>query len=385
MASRAGIALSRLAYDAQFTLTRVDGAPGPAVFSSPQTPHTLSEAQTIKDMTNAFERVIDFDVTERDNGYTITYPLAANKDQRDGFNKAKLYSHDHFHAWANGVGYGGWNDGKEKWNVYFLFVDVTPGQVAAKCVYGNTSKRGWTYNFGDKSAILSEEEQAGVESWTAQDVYDKLVQPLLPPNNKKLSLVGILRPEGTLPNLDASELESKLNGVPLRWVQLNDLSYGAAVIMNCQAIYDSDIDYGPSDTPLPTGITLANGKTMTIITAHTYCPSGTKLIFTTSEDNQPSATVKILRGTTPFEQLTLNGLTPKPKGEARIKVSFELTEHGHARCTIGEVGTDKRAYQNFGSILIWNKAEVDAYKKETTNKQIDKVVGEDGVVGELPA
>ncbi|PVF92714.1 hypothetical protein CPB86DRAFT_801802 [Serendipita vermifera] len=384
MPSLAGIALSRLAYDAQFTITQLDGFPGTGV-SRPPTIHTLSEAHTIKDMIDAFDGIIDFDLTDDDNGYNIAFPIAATPEQREGIRKAKLYSYNHFHAWANWI--GEYNDGKGKRDVYLLFVDWTPGQVAAKVGYGNLNSWGWSYNLiGSKSVILSEEEQQGAESWTAQDVYDKLVKLLLPPNNKRLELVGILRPEGSLPNLSASELGSMFNSVPVKWIQLTDISHGAAVVINREAlVYHSEPDdEGPIEILLPTGITLANGIPITIVSANTYCPVECKLFFTNSKDNQTTATVKILHGTTPVNELTLKGLTPKLKGDARIKVMFEINQHGDASLGIEEVGGDNKVYKDFEDILIWDQAEIDAYAKETTNKQIDMVIGADGVVGELP-
>ncbi|PVF92269.1 hypothetical protein CPB86DRAFT_802170 [Serendipita vermifera] len=363
MASRAGIALSRLTYDAQFAITRVDGYPGPAVFCSP-TIHTLSEAHTIKDMMNAFECIIDFDLTNDENGYSIAFPIAANPEQREGIHSAKLYSYDHFHAWANGI--GGYNEGETKRDVYLLFVDLTPGQVAAKVGYGNLNSWGWSYNLiGSKSVILSEEEQRGAEIWTAQDVYNKLVKSLLPPNNKRLERVGILRPEGSLSNLSASELESMFNSVPIKWIQLTDISYGAAVVMN--------------------RITLANGKTITIIPASAYCPVKRKIFFTNSQDNQTTATIKVLRGTTPVNELKFEGLSSKPKGEAIFKIMFEITYDGDAILAIEEVGTNNKVHRDLFGILNSNKTEMDAYEKEMMNKQVDMTIGTDGVVGELPA
>ncbi|PVF92267.1 hypothetical protein CPB86DRAFT_791312 [Serendipita vermifera] len=340
-ASRAGIALSRLAYDAKFTITRVDaGYPGPAVFCSPTT-HTLSEAHTIKDVIEAFERIIDFDLTQDENEYLVAYPIASNSDQRKGVQNAKLHSHDHFQAWANGVVYKECNDGESKQDVCLLFVDLSPGQVAAMVGYGNMYSWGWTYNStGTKSVILSEKEQGDAENWTTQDVFDKLVQPILTPSNKKLELAGVLRPEGSLPNLSASELETKFNGIPVKWVQLTDISYGAAVFMNRQSFgYDSDdVGVGPAIAPLPIGIALANGKTTTIVPASTHCPVERQMFFTNSQDNQTTVTVKLLRGTTPINELTLKGLTPKPRGEARIKVICEIEDHAdYARLTIKEV------------------------------------------------
>ncbi|PVF92274.1 hypothetical protein CPB86DRAFT_791320, partial [Serendipita vermifera] len=146
-----------------------------------------------------------------------------------GIEEANVYSHDHFHAWLHGL------------NGHFLFVDLTPGQIASKFGYKDTSIGNWTYKcVGTKSLILNEEQQQDVEGWTAQDIYNKLVKPLLSPPKKKLDLVGILIPEGIVSNLSSSEIEKELSGVPVRWVHLNDLSYGAVVSMNEKAFYGLD-------------------------------------------------------------------------------------------------------------------------------------------------
>ncbi|PVF92268.1 hypothetical protein CPB86DRAFT_791314 [Serendipita vermifera] len=378
MASLAGIALSRLTYDAEFSITRVDGYPiGPITFYPP-TIHTLPEAHTIKEMTDAFERVIDFDLGHRKNGYAITYPIASNTAQRSGIVVANMYSHDHFYVWANRIARKEFMGRKYEPNSDFLFVDLTPGQIAAKFGHTVMGMRYWTHGFSEtKSLILSEEQQQGLEGWTAQDVYAKLVKPFLSSTTKKLDLVGILLPEGALSNFSSSEIEKALSGIDVRWVHLNDLSYGAAVTMNEDLFNDSD-DSDEEEYPcVPIGITLANGKTVTIVT---YCPVNRKVLFTNSQDNQTTATVKILVGTTPFNKLTLEGLTPKPKGQTRIKVTLAFTKYGFAKMTVEEVGTDKKVHRDLGRILNWG---VDT-RKDTTNEQVDMIVGMDGVIGELP-
>ncbi|PVF92715.1 hypothetical protein CPB86DRAFT_819406 [Serendipita vermifera] len=300
-----------------------------------------------------------------ENGYAITYPIASNPVQRYGFEEVNGYSYDHFYAWVHGFVYDEFNGGRCKQSGYFLFVDLTPGQIASKFGYKDPSIRNWTCNYlGTKSPILNEDQQQGLEGWTAQDVYDKLVKPLLPPPNKKLDLVGILLPEGTVPNFSSSEIEKELGGVPVRWVHLNDLWYGVVI---------------------PAGITLANGKTVTIVAVDTPCPINRKVLFTNSQDNQTTATVKIICGTTRVDELTIEGLSPKSKGKARIKVTCEITDDGDAGLTIEEVGTDNKVCRDFGNIWYWDTEEVYAYKQETTNKQIDMILGADGIVGELPA
>jgi hypothetical protein len=385
MAQRAGVALSRLAFDATYTITRVSGAPGPAVFTPP-TSHTLSNSSSIPEIMTAFTQAVDIDLTSRDNKYAVAYPIGASSEQRKGFYSASMNTFDHFHAWANGYGVKS-APKEEKRGVRFLFVDLTAGQGAAKMAVGNYSSRGWTYKLqGDKFTTLSEEQESELQGWTAQEVFDKLVQPVIP-DDGHLDVVGILRPEGSLPSLVPSELESKLPGVTVEWVSLSDISHGTALVMNREPVYDSDDDEdGPGRTYLPTGVRLANGQVVTILHANAYCPIDRKVVFTTSQDDQTSVTVNVLMGTTPFgEPITLQNITPKPKGEARIRVKYDVSEYGGATCIVEEVGKEsERVRKTFGSALSYYKAKIDAYKAETTNKQVEMQLGTDGVVGELP-
>ncbi|CAG8744236.1 7963_t:CDS:1, partial [Acaulospora colombiana] len=345
-------------------------------FSSP-TIHTLPEAYTLKDMTDSFERVIDFDLTYNQNAYTIAYPVAANQHQQELLSKGFPCSHDHLCAWANGCTY----ISMKKGDVGVLLVDLTPGQIAAKQAWGNAFI-GWMYNVeAGKSVILSEEQQQDVDDWTSQDVFDKLVRHVLPPSDRKLELVGFLRPEGALPNLSASELESTFNGTPVKWIQLIDIAYGAAVVMMVFLEYRKLV---LPKAPLPIGITLANGKTITIIPANAYPPVDCKFLFTNSQENQTTATVKVLRGTIPCQELKIEDLAPKPRGEARLKVTLRIRSGGHWSLELGEFETGRITNLDSEGICIQDEAEIDAYEKETTNRQIDIVIGADGVVGELP-
>ncbi|PVF92266.1 hypothetical protein CPB86DRAFT_717745 [Serendipita vermifera] len=380
MASRAGIALSRLAYDAQFTITRVDGYPDPAVFRPPTT-HTLSEAHTIKDMIDTFERVIDFDLTHDENGYTIAYPIASNSDQRGGFYKANLYSHDHFHAWANGTGYGEFSDGEGKRDVCLLFMDLTPGQVAANVGYGNLNSRGWTYNsMSAKSIILSEEEQ--------RDVYDKLIKPIVP-SWPELHHIGILRPEEAFPDISATDLESMFPEARVRWVTLDDIAHGAAVDLyrspSSQSASHSPPDWGLFIAPLPISVILANGHLVMVIPEKEKLPMKATAIFTTSRDNQTTATIRMYVSITPVGEVTLEGLIPKLKGQTRIKVTLRIDSIEDTRMTVEELGTGLKQAKDFGDLFLWYLEDTGySVDMESMSEPTAMTFGEDGVIGELP-
>jgi hypothetical protein len=229
MAQRAGIALGRIAPQADFSMTKVDGAPAPPTYSTP-TRHKLTDETDVKDIINTFDAAVGFDTKPFDNGFAIAYPISASSDQRQAFYKDNLYSHDHFHAWVNKHAN---RVGKEQRNVNFLFIDLTPGQVASKLCNGNTDSKRWTYNFkGDQFTNLGE-----VESLTAQDLVDKLVP------QRKINRVAILRPEGAFPELSSADVEAKFPDIPLKWVTLDVISRGAAFIMHEQETLADESEY----------------------------------------------------------------------------------------------------------------------------------------------
>ncbi|CAG8762534.1 13492_t:CDS:1, partial [Acaulospora colombiana] len=286
----------------------------------------------------AFESLLDFDLIDNENKYAIAYPIAATEQQREGFNSANRYSYDHFYSWVNGVAY----NGRLGWYIHFLLVDLTPGQIAAESGWGKPNVMRWAIELTHtKRVCLTEEEQQGVEGWNAQDVFDKLVQPIMHPN-VKIRLVGILRPEGSLPNVSSSELEPKFNGVPVKWIDLTDISYGAATVIKQEGA-DPHLDrLGSGRLSLPTGILLANDETITVISANTFYPVQCTVLFTNSQDNQTTATVIIICGATACMELTLHDLTPKPRGESRIKVTIGTKTIEDTELTIEEFGTDNK-------------------------------------------
>ncbi|PVF91835.1 hypothetical protein CPB86DRAFT_270582 [Serendipita vermifera] len=146
----------------------------------------------------------------------------------------------------------------------------------------------------------------------------------------------------------------------------------------------------PAKTYLPTGIALANGKSVTVLPKAQAIPVKQIFIFTTSKDNQRTATVGLLRGTVPIGKVTLEGMIPKLKGEAAIKVTINTNSSGDTTVTMEEIGTDLKVEKDVGSIIDWdeylNERATEAYEtyKKGLAKQTDMILGRDGVIGELP-
>ncbi|PVF91836.1 hypothetical protein CPB86DRAFT_820161, partial [Serendipita vermifera] len=202
MIQRAGIALGRPAYDADFSITRVDYDPSPAfpTFAAP-TRHKLADAHTVEDILETFNNVVGFDAKLEYNGFFVSVPIGSSPEQLKAFYHATNYrACDHFYVWATLHGLGVKRD---EMGVNVLFIDLTPGQVASKLMTGNLKPLYWgstLLSYGHTSlgdTILS----------SAQDIYDKLVAPLAS-SGVKVHRVGILRPEDVLPGISNADVES---------------------------------------------------------------------------------------------------------------------------------------------------------------------------------
>jgi hypothetical protein len=222
-------------------------------------------------------------------------------------------------------------------------------------------------------------------------LYDKLVRPIVP-RNVKLYQVGILRPEGAFPDLSATDLVDRFPGIPVQWVTLEDLSYGAAIIMNRehtmpQGAQSSFVPNGDLfRTRVSTGITLANGRVVIVLPRRANLPIQQDVIFTTSQDDQTTVTVQLCLGAIPRAEVTLKGLIPRLKGQAAIKVTLNVTAYGYTTVTMNEIGTNLQIEKALGAVLDPFASDTNARKavKGSTTEQVEMSLGKDGVIGELP-
>ncbi|PVF91838.1 hypothetical protein CPB86DRAFT_791756 [Serendipita vermifera] len=350
MIQRAGIALSCLAYDAEFSITRLDYDPGP-IFAAP-THHKLSDSHTY-------------------NGFLVSIPIGSSPEQRVAFFNANHFrSWDHFHVWSHlHVS----NMKKDNRQINLLFIDLTPGQVASTLANGSLSPFGWGYTvIGDGSTSLED-----VILLSTQDIYEKIVTPVVL-SGVKVHRVGILHPKGVLPGISNAEVESLFVDTLVDWVTLDDLSHAAAFMMSHQPTSSQVFStFGdPETTYLTSGITLANGELVTIVPKDEELPTIRRVILTTSQDNQTTVTVRLNRGSAPFGEVKLEGLIPRPKGQAAIKVTLQIGPYGDVVMTVEEVGTDLKKVQTLGSILY--------SRPGTDGTYLEMTFGKNGSVGELP-
>lgn len=378
MAQRAGIALSRLAYDADFSIIRIDGAPGRARLSPPAR-HRLDDGHTTKDILNTFKRSVEFDTRPCDNGFMVSFPIAASEEQRNALNMATRYrACDHLHAWANRFTKGALSRG----GIDILLIDLTPGQVASRVSRGCVDSQRWIYQVLLNSEVFYNDVILNdVIISTVDDVVDKLITPIVPPS-RKLDRIGVFRaPEAPLCLL-LEDLRARFPGTLVDWVTLNELSYGAALAMHRIETLDTVAPIHTASANVPVGVMLADGKVVTILPGFFCLPTKRKVWFTTSQDNQTTITVRLLRGILPYGEVKLEGLLPRPKGEARIKVTFSIVGAGYSSITVEDLYSNLRKSETLGEIGddFW---AIMAYKL-TEEKQIGVMVGKDGIMGELP-
>jgi hypothetical protein len=381
MTQRAGIALSRLAYDADYSITRMDFDGSLRPIFSPPTRHKLIDGHSINEILNIFSNIVGFDTTLEDNGFAVSVPISASIEQRSAFSNANhCPSNDHFHTWVNK--YAAEITLEYKRDVNLLFIDLTPGQVASKFVKGSISENGWDYSQDEDPYICLDQDLVTLNT---QDLYDKLVKSIVP-TGTRLHRIGVLRPEGAFPDVSTTDLEHKFRHSPVDWVTLDRLSQGAAIVMSREPFFICELE--PIRTFLPIGITIANGKSVTIFSENEDAPAERKFILTTSQDNQTTATIRLVKGNEPFGEISLDGFIPRPKGQAAIKFTLSIDDSAEMMVTIEEVGTDLKKDKSLGNIENWRSriTPYQAYKKYHMgeSKQVGITIGENGIIGELP-
>jgi len=133
-------------------------------------------------------------------------------------------------------------------------------------------------------------------------------------------------------------------------VRADIVSYTADLALDS---YNDTLVQGPSlpllifnVTPLAIGIVKADGFVLTIIRRFNTIPSSKKAILTTSEDNQTTATIRVVAGQAPrvrnnfiMGEFILDNLAPHPRGVARIQVEIRV-EDDRTLISADELGED---------------------------------------------
>jgi hypothetical protein len=238
--------------------------------------------------------------------FALSYPIAATEAQSAVFKDANKGSHNHCTAILSACQFGI----NTQSVVEVLFIDLTPGQVTAMVMQGVIDQGKWSCEKEGAKVVLG-----NVDQMSAQKL-DELVT-LVAPNLSTVQCVAILRPEGAFPELLSIKVELNFVNIPVRWVYLADLSYGSAMRLHHQLGPKrwSVISCGGPYTPQPSWyVQLAGGNFVEVVPAIKYKSGQILHFFTTSKNNQVTATVRLaIRGFI-YDGLVIEGLTPNSKG-----------------------------------------------------------------------
>ncbi len=110
--------------------------------------------------------------------------------------------------------------------------------------------------------------------------------------------------------------------------------------------------------PLSIGLALPDGRFKVIIPKNTTVPVKKKQIFTTHKDNQTSVRLVIMQGESPRAEdnellsvVSFTGLTPRPKGEVKIEVTFSVDTEGILTVSARDLASGKSIKTQISSQL----------------------------------
>ena len=102
-------------------------------------------------------------------------------------------------------------------------------------------------------------------------------------------------------------------------------------------------------TPFDLGIDVAGGLFQPIIARNTHVPCSASRVFATSRDYQEAVQVTVRQGDSRFAseneflgEVVMQGLTPAPRMETKVEVTFRLDSNGILHCTSVEPATGER-------------------------------------------
>ena len=369
MSTSVGVALSRVAGGAPFSLTSVSGQLKEPILGK-TTNHKFSG-----DPLDAILKSIS-DHTGNAT-LALALPTCVSGEERKALRDVNRVSFSHSVSFIELNSFEITNTDNRPINV--LFLDATPGQAAAEL--SSAELEGDWFVTSEAKTVLTETHS---ETLSPQDIIEKLVVPTVP-KATKLDQIAILRPEGESTELE-SALTTRFSGARVKWVTLTDLSRGAALWIHRRPLMtpDTKIICSFDIVPVHIGIVLANGQIATVVRRLTIPPSSKTIVLTTSHDNQTTATLQFVNGKKPCGQVVLEEIVPKPKGDVRIQATIEIDHDGKEVATVEELGSTNKKVVELVSFFSCSKEEIEEFVTQENSGANAQIYYDGREVGELP-
>jgi len=139
-------------------------------------------------------------------------------------------------------------------------------------------------------------------------------------------------------------------------------------------------------TPFDLGIDVAGGLFQTVVSRNSHVPTSDTRIFATTRDNQDSVRITVRQGDSRFAdeneflgEFVMDGLTPAPRMETKVEVTFRIDSSGMLHVAAAEPGTGEAR-----RITVRNYAEV-AGAKGAVPAQLDGDVATPSAAGAAPS
>jgi molecular chaperone DnaK len=124
-------------------------------------------------------------------------------------------------------------------------------------------------------------------------------------------------------------------------------------------------------TPLSLGIETLGGVTTKLVERNTTIPTSRSQIFSTAADNQTSVEVHVVQGEREFARdnrtlarFRLDGITPAPRGQAQIEVTFDIDANGILNVRAKDLASGREQSVTVTASSTLSKDEVERLVKE---------------------
>lgn len=126
-------------------------------------------------------------------------------------------------------------------------------------------------------------------------------------------------------------------------------------------------------TPLSLGIRTESDRVSVLIPKNTTTPTKVTKTFATASDNQTSVKINIIQGENEYARnnkclgvFTLSGLTPAPRGQTKVQVTFDVDANGILAVTAIDENTGKEQSITISEASRLEQTEIEEMKKDAS-------------------